>query len=111
MAAEGLTRRNREPRCMKLQNFLTEEELNPEPKQAAEFILWVPPTGSAVECPSLELAQLAAEKYAARHPGTTVWLYSAIGFAFKAPDDNVELVRREPRALTDIKTNTDGSAQ
>lgn len=82
---------------MKLTPSMLEEEVNPEPRQAPEFVMWMPPSGAAVECPSLELAQRAAVKFAARHPGTTVGVYQLIGFAHK-PLEEPEFVQTEPTA-------------
>lgn len=68
---------------MKLQDFMREETINAEPRKAPEFIIWVPPSGAAIECPNLEQAQRGAELYAGRKPGLVVAVYQLVGFAHK----------------------------
>ena len=67
---------------MKLQEF--EKSLNDQadPSLAPEFLLYVPPSGAAVECPTLEAGANAAQRFAARHPGKIVAVYQRVGQAF-----------------------------
>lgn len=68
---------------IKLPEFM--KSLNDEPEHGAcDFLLYVPPSGSAVECPSEAAAIFAASAYAARHPGKVVAVYKRIGQAFVA---------------------------
>lgn len=68
---------------MKLPEWMREETINAEPRKAPDWIIWTPPSGAAVECPSLEQAQRGAEIHAGRHPGATVAVYQLVGFAYR----------------------------
>lgn len=57
-------------------------EGDPTPRAAPRYIIWIPPHGSAVECPpgsDIEQAGHAAARMAGRHPGVTVAVYELVG--------------------------------
>ena len=48
------------------------------PRQAPEYLIYMPPSGAPVECPAgtdMVQAGRAASRVAARHPGSTVAVY------------------------------------
>ena len=63
------------------------EALNAEakpPRKAPEYLIYMPPSGAPVECPSgfdITQAGAAASRIAARHPGSTVAVYVLVGTA------------------------------
>lgn len=86
---------------MKLQAFMTEQDVNADPPRAPDFIMWAPPHGAAVECPNLFTAQRAAELFAGKHPGTTVAVYQLCGFAHK-PVEEPEFTPAGPGAEAEV---------
>jgi hypothetical protein len=75
---------------MKLAEFLKSIEVNEAaPSAPPAYIMYAPPSGAAVECPSIETASKVATNFAARHPGKVVGVYAIVGYAFvpiKSPD-------------------------
>lgn len=68
---------------MDLPQFLNQQTIGSEPPRAPPALLYVPPRGTPVNCPSVEAAQAAAENYAAENPGRTVAVYELVGYAFR----------------------------
>lgn len=68
---------------MELPQFLNRRTFGNEPPRASPALLYVPPRGTAVNCPSVEAATAAAENYAAENPGRTVAVYQLVGYAFR----------------------------
>jgi hypothetical protein len=68
---------------MKLASILQQigDERSPS---APPVIMYMPPSGAAIECPSLEAAKNAAPRLAAKYPGATVAVYELVGWA-RAP--------------------------
>jgi hypothetical protein len=69
---------------MKLFDFLKSINESLEPEPAPGWLIYVPPGGAAVECPTLEMAADAACRFAARHPGKICAVYERVGQAFVA---------------------------
>lgn len=80
---------------MKLMPHMIEETINPEPRTAPPYIMWVAPSGAPIECPSLETAQRAAVKASGRSPGMMVGVYQLVGFAYK-PIEEPEFITSGP---------------
>ena len=68
---------------MDLPQFLNRRTFGSEPPRASPALLYVPPHGTPVNCPSVEAAQTAAENYSAENPGRTVAVYQLVGYAFR----------------------------
>jgi hypothetical protein len=67
-----------------LQQAFNEERQSP--KQVAEYLIYMPPSGSPVECPpgfDIVQAGQAASRVAARTPGRMVGVYVLVGTAFQ----------------------------
>jgi hypothetical protein len=71
---------------MKLETL--HESLNAKPpREAPEYLIYMPPSGAPVECPAgfdITQAGAAASRLASRHPGSTVAVYGLLGSA-RAP--------------------------
>jgi hypothetical protein len=61
------------------------------PPRAPQAMLWIPPSGLPVQCPSVDAAQKAATAFSAQKPGTTVAVYQLVGYAFR-PIEQPEFV-------------------
>ncbi len=101
---------------MKLEHL--KETLNGDasrtPKQAPEYLIYMPPSGAPVECPhGMDIAQVgrAASRIAARHPGATVAVYVLVGTAM-APvvEPTFMPSANEPFALRDSSYTPDCEA-
>ncbi len=53
---------------------------SPGPK-APRILMWMPPNGAPIECPTMEEAAEMAPQIAARQPGRTVAVYELVGYA------------------------------
>lgn len=76
---------------MKLPQFLNRKTFGGERPRAPQALLYVPPQGAPVQCPSIEAAQQAAQNYAGENPGRTVAVYQLVGYAYR-PIENPEFV-------------------
>lgn len=66
---------------MDLPDFMKTITINDAAPRAPRALLYIPPGGRPVHCPSVEAAQHAATLYAGEHPGRTVAVYQLIGYA------------------------------